>query len=83
MKDIMWNKIILDEFIRLAMPTDVEVQVIKSRMAAQSRVQQSFNMSMSVSTVDAAIKSIRQKYDAVQPYSSILPPRKKNAIKTE
>lgn len=83
MKDILWNRIILDEFIRLAMPTELEIQVIKSRMAEQSRVQQSFNMSMSVSTVDAAIKSIRQKYDAVQPYSTILPPRKKNAQKTE
>ena len=83
MKDILWNRIILDEFIRLAMPTELEIQVIKSRMAEQSRVQQSFNMSMSVSTVDAAIKSIRQKYDAVQPYSAILPPRKKNAQKTD
>lgn len=83
MKDILWNRIILDEFIRLAMPTELEIQVIKSRMAEQSRVQQSFNMSMSVSTVDAAIKSIRQKYDAVQPYSTILPPRKKNSQKTE
>lgn len=82
MKDILWNKIILDEFIRLAMPTELEIQVIKSRMAEQSRVQQSFNMSMSVSTVDAAIKSIRQKYDAVQPYSTILPPRKKNPQKS-
>lgn len=77
MKDILWNKIILDEFIRLAVPTEFEVQIIRSRMAEQSRVQQSFEYSRSLPRVDAAIKSIRQKYDAVQPYSAILPPRKK------
>ena len=77
MKDILWNSIILDEFIRLAVPTEFEVQIIRSRMAEQSRVQQSFAFSRSLPRVDAAIKSIRQKYDAVQPYSSILPPRKK------
>lgn len=77
MKDILWNKIILDEFIRLALPTEFEIQLIRSRMADQSRVQQSFEFSRSLPRVDAAIKSIRQKYDAVQPYSDILPPRKK------
>ena len=77
MKDILWNNIILDEFIRLAAPTEFEIQLIKSRMADRSRVQQSFDFSRSLPRVDAAIKSIRQKYDAVQPYSSILPPRKK------
>ena len=78
MKDILWNTVILDEFIRLAVPTEFEVQIIRSRMADQSRVQQSFEFSRSLPRVDAAIKSIRQKYDAVQPYSAILPPRKKN-----
>lgn len=77
MKDILWNKIILDEFIRLALPTEFEIQLIRSRMADQSRAQQSFEFSRSLPRVDAAIKSIRQKYDAVQPYSDILPPRKK------
>lgn len=77
MKDILWNNIILDEFIRLASPTEFEVQIIRSRMADRSRVQLSFDFSRSLPRVDAAIKSIRQKYDAVQPYSSILPPRKK------
>ena len=78
MKDVLWNRIILDEFIRLAMPTEFEIRLIQSRMADQSRVQQSFEFSRSLPRVDAAIKSIRQKYDAVQPYSSILPPRKKS-----
>lgn len=77
MKDILWNSIILDEFIRLAVPTEFEVQIIRSRMADRSRAQQSYDFSRSLPRVDAAIKSIRQKYDAVQPYSAILPPRKK------
>lgn len=77
MKDILWNTVFLDEFIRLAAPTEFEIQIIRSRMADRSRVQQSFDFSRSLPRVDAAIKSIRKKYDAVQPYSSILPPRKK------
>lgn len=77
MKDILWNNIVLDEFIRLAAPTEFEIWVIRTRMNEESRTWQSTSSNISVARVDAAMKSIRQKYDAVQPYSGILPKRKK------
>jgi hypothetical protein len=77
MKDIIWNKIILDEFIKLAILTETEEKILRTRIAGWSRVKQSMEFNMSVSTVDCIIKMINQKYDMVQPYSTILPKRKK------
>lgn len=77
MKDIIWNKIILDEFIRLAILTETEEKILRSRIAGWSRVKQAMEYNMSVSTVDCIIKMINQKYDMVQPHSNILPERKK------
>lgn len=78
MKDIIWNRIILDEFIYLAMLTDTEEKILRTRIAGWSRAKQSMEFNMSISTVDCIIKMINQKYDMVQPYSEILPKRKKH-----
>jgi hypothetical protein len=77
MKDIIWNKVILEEFLRLALLTETEEKVLRTRIAGWSRVKQSMELNMSVSTVDSVIRMIGLKYDMVQPYSNILPPRKK------
>ena len=77
MKDIIWNKIILDEFIRLAFLTETEENILRTRIAGWSRAHQAIEFNMSISTVDCLIKMINQKYDMVQPYSNILPKRKK------
>lgn len=77
MKDIIWNKIILDEFTRLALLTETEEKVLRTRIAGWSRVKQSMELNMSVSTIDSVIRMIGIKYDMVQPYSAILPTRKK------
>ena len=77
MKDIIWNKIILDEFLKLAMLTDTEEKVLRTRIAGWSRVKQSMEMHISLSSIDCIIRVIGQKYDMVQPYSEILPARRK------
>jgi hypothetical protein len=77
MKDIIWNKIILSEFIDLACLTEMEEKILRTRIAGWSRVKQSIEYNISVSTVDCLIRSINIKYDQVQPYSSILPKRRK------
>lgn len=77
MKDILWNKIILDEFIRLALLTDLEEQILRTQIKGWSRTKQSREFNISVETVDRTLKTIRKKYDSVQPFSSILPLRKK------
>lgn len=78
MKDILWTRPILDEFLHLAMLTDTEEQILRTRIAGWSRVKQSMEMNMSLASIDAAIRLINQKYDAVQPHSKILPMRKKH-----
>lgn len=77
MKDILWNKIILNEFIDLACLTETEEKVLRTMAAGWSRVKQSMELNLSVSAVDAVIHNLREKYDAVQPYSTILPVRRK------
>jgi hypothetical protein len=77
MKDIIWNKIILDEFLDLAMLTETEERVLRTRIAGWSRVKQSMEMHISVSSIDSIIRVIGQKYDMVQPYSKVLPARRK------
>lgn len=77
MKDIIWNKVILDEFLQLAFLTELEEQILRTRIAGWSRVKQSMELHISVSTVDSTIRMIGLKYDMVQPYSKILPVRKK------
>ena len=77
MKDLIWNKIILDEFLRLAFLTETEEKILRTRISGWSRVKQSIEMNLSISSIDSTIRMINQKYDMVQPYSTILPVRKK------
>jgi hypothetical protein len=76
MNDIVWNKIILNEFIDLACLTETEEKILRTRIDGWSRVQQSMAFNLSVSTVDCIIRTIRQKYDMVQPFSDTLPKRR-------
>jgi hypothetical protein len=78
MKGIVWNRIILDEFIHLALLTETEEKILRTRIAGWSRVKQSMEFNMSLATIDSIIRTIKIKYDMVQPYSTILPVRKKN-----
>ena len=75
MKDILWNKIMLNEFIELALLTETEEKILRTRIAGWSRVKQSMEYNLSLQTVDRIIKTINQKYDQVQPYSTVLPKR--------
>ena len=75
-KQVPWNKIILEAFIEDALLTPEEEEVIRTRVAGWTRTQQSEKLGMSLSTVDRIIKSCKQKYDNVQKYNPLLPPRK-------
>ena len=77
MKDIIWNKIILNEFIDLALLTELEENILRTQIKGLSRTEQAFKFNISIETVDKVINTIRKKYDLVQPYSTILPKRKK------
>lgn len=74
----MWNKIILETFIEEGCLTKEEEIIMRTRTAGWSRVKQSSELGMSLSTVDRLIKSCKLKYDNVQKYNPLLPPRKES-----
>ena len=80
MKDIVWNKILLEEFLSIATLTEIEEKVLRSKLAGYTISQQADIFNMSVSSINRVLKSIDEKYDDAEKYSFILPPRKKKQI---
>lgn len=81
-KQVPWNKIILERFIDLGALTKDEEIIMRTRVAGWTRVQQSMELGMSLATVDRIIKRLKIKYDHVQRYDPILPPRKESVEET-
>lgn len=79
---VLWNKPILDEFSRLAGLSEIEYEIMKTRMQGMTRVEQSLKFKMSLASIDRIISRLKVKYDSVQPHSNILPPRKFSAKET-
>ena len=55
---------------------------MRTRVAGWTRTEQSMKLGMSLSKIDRHIKRLKSKYDQVQMYSLILPPRKFSAEET-
>lgn len=81
-KQVVWNKPILDEFIKLAELNNDEIEIMRTRMQGMTRTEQARNLGMSLSTIDRIISRLKIKYDSVQPFSDILPQRKFSAKET-
>lgn len=81
-KQVPWNKVILERFIEEAMLTKEEEMIMRTRVAGWTRVKQSIELGMSLSSIDRIIKRLKVKYDNVQKYDPILPPRKFSAEET-
>jgi hypothetical protein len=79
--EVIWTKLILERFIDLANLTQDEEIVIRTRVAGWSRVKQAMELNLSVSSIDRIINRLKRKYDEVQKYDPILPPRKKNVYR--
>lgn len=78
-KQVAWNKIILETFIAEGCLTKDEEIIMRTRIAGWSRTKQSMELGLSLSSIDRLIKSCKLKYDNVQKYNPILPPRKESA----
>lgn len=78
-KQVPWNKIIVEEFVREAMLTELEEAVLRTRVAGWSRVRQCTELNVSMSALDRCISTLKKKYDRVQMYDPILPPRRFSA----
>lgn len=79
---VPWNKIILEEFIRLAILSKDEEAVMRTRVAGWTRVEQSMKLGMSLAKVDKITARLKEKYDGVQRtalfYRRAKPVRKKH-----
>lgn len=75
-KEVPWTKIIMETFITEACLTKEEEIVLRTRCAGWSRVRQADELGMSLSSIDRIIKNLKKKYDQVQKYDPILPPRR-------
>ena len=79
---VPWNTVIYAEFVRLGGLTEEEQDIMRTRMQGWSITKQSLEFHMSVSKVNRIIKRLKVKYDNVQPYSDLLPPRRFSAQET-
>lgn len=73
---VLWTKVIVETFIQEAMLSKEEEEVFRTRVAGWTRTEQSMKLGMSVSKIDKIIKVLKVKYDNVQRYNVLLPPRK-------
>ena len=75
MKDIQWNKIMLREFESLACLSEEEREVLHDLAYGKSVVHTAMRCHMGETKVKDIRKAIREKYDAVQIYTPLLPAR--------
>ena len=75
MRDIQWNKIMLREFETLACLSDDEREVLHDWAYGKSIVHTAMRCHMGETKVKDIRRIIREKYDAVQIYTPLLPAR--------
>lgn len=81
-QQVPWNKYIIERFVELACLSHEEEMIIRTRAAGWSRTKQSIELGISIPTLDRYIALLKKKYDRIQKYDPLLPPRKKSAQET-
>ena len=74
--EVPWNKYIVERFCELAMLNKDEEMILRTRVAGWSRTKQADKLNMSVATVDRIISKLKVKYDDIQKFDPLLPPRR-------
>lgn len=83
MKQVRWTKQLTEDFIDLAMLSDDEAYIIRSRVKNTPVSIQASELSCSESTVHRMIAKLKKKYDLVQKENpDKFPPRRKSAKET-
>lgn len=78
-KQVIWSKLILERFIEEGNLTKEEEEIMRTRVAGWTITKQAAELGMSESKINKMIAVIKLKYDAVQKYDPILPPRKESS----
>lgn len=79
--EVNWNKKLYEDFCELAMLSDSERDILRTRIQGKPRTWQMREYSLSQSALDRAIKRIKVKYDYAQKaHPDRLPPRRKSAL---
>lgn len=73
MKKVPWNRVILDEYVSLALLTDEDEKIIRTRAAGWSQTKQCMTFNVSPATLTRRISRMRRKYNMLVPYSDKLP----------
>lgn len=79
--EVSWTKLIYDEFCTEAMLSELEAEILKTRIQNWSRVKQATEFNLSVSAVDRIIRNLKRKYDCAALNNPILPERHKKSAK--
>lgn len=79
---VLWTKLIVEEFIDQACLSKDEEFVLRTRASGWSRTAQADYLNISMSTLDKMIGMLKKKYDQVQKYDPLLPPRKSSSQET-
>lgn len=83
MKQVKWTKKLTEDFIELAMLSDDEAYIIRSRVKGTPVSIQADYLCCSESTVHRMIAKMKNKYDNIQKeYPEKFPVRKKSAKET-
>lgn len=67
------NRVLVDEFGRLAFLTPLEMEILTTRAAGKSQKWQEQNLHVSLATINRIVQRLQKKYDAVKEFSAILP----------
>lgn len=81
-KQVIWSKIVLERFIEDAMLTKEEEMIMRTRVAGWTITKQALEFGMSESKINKMIARLKIKYDNVQKYDPLLPPRKDSVEET-
>lgn len=73
MDKVPWNRVILDEFLRLALLTELEENIVRTRVAGWSQVKQCHKFNVSIATITRTVRKLKKKYEFCRKYSDKLP----------
>lgn len=74
MDKVPWNRVILEEFVSLALLSEEDENILRTRVDPKwSQVHQGLAFYVSSATVTRRVRKMKEKYQSLVPYSDKLP----------